>query len=776
MFLLAGKLRLTMFDPKEYEINEQSYRLTYAALNMLLKISPLKVNIHNLGNKAKSGTIFLFNHYTRFETFIPQYLLYDKAKVFCRSVADHSLFTESLLGNYLKSVGAIPDNLENMMDFMVDEINRGRKLVIFPEGAMIKDRKVRDEEGRLSIYKRESGSRRKPHTGAAVIAIKCKMLRDLYLMARDKGDELMVKYYSSSLPLVGDMEQRDRFAHEDVQIIPANITFYPMRRDENILESYVKRFSGATSKRMLEELKVESNILLKETDMDVHFGKPINVADYLDRNYKVILKSRYTLDAVNAKHEEGLKKSASDIVGRGLDKMTEKWIKSHSDTMRDDYMNAIYDMTTINLAHLTAHTLYDLHKRPEHGSYEIDYLRSLLFLAIADLRNQSELCLHKDLARRDPSNDILIGDEPHLMKILERFEKAKLLEIKDGKSIVLKKKLEEDFPFDSVRIENPALVLDNEAQSVPKAIESLDRLYKEDIDAVEEKIALLLHRRACKIFEKDEKKYLDPDYDDINKTEERTTSGAPFFYRTDKPKKERVGVLLIHGFSASPAEMKVLGDHLFEKGYEVFGVRLPGHGTSPADLKERDREEWIKEVKLGISLMKHHCNRLFIAGNSMGALVGLIAMSTSHAEIAGYVAIAPAFKIKDKRIAFVSYLDSAQRFYELFAKLKTEWPYQSSRPENPHINYCSLPYHGLYELYQITKEAPAYIDKLTIPTLFIQAKNEFTVDPEATYEVFNKVPAEKKELLRVDETRHVLTLDSTLPVFKAISDFLERTH
>ncbi|MBE9504561.1 MAG: alpha/beta fold hydrolase [Proteobacteria bacterium] len=763
-----------MFDPKEFTINEQSYRLTYTALNVLLKISPLKINIHNLENKATSGTIFLFNHYTRFETFIPQYILHGDAQVYCRAVADHSLFAGSLLGDYLKSVGAIPDNLENMMNYLVDEINCGRKLIIFPEGAMIKDRKVRDEEGRLSIYKRERGARRKPHTGAAVIAIKCKMLRDLYLMARDKRNDLMVKYYSNSMPCTGNIDQLDRYAHEDVRIIPANITFYPMRRDENILESYVKKFSGVTSKRVLEELKVESNILLKETDMDVRFGKPIKVADYLDVGYQAILKSRYALDAVQAKQGEGLKKTASEIVGKGLDKMTEKWIKSHSNIMRDDFMNAIYDMTTINLAHLTAHTLYDLNSKRAQGTYDIHYLRSLLFLAICDLRNEPELYLHKDIARREPTNDILIGDESHLMKILQRFEKAGLLEIKDGKSFTLKAKLEEEFPFDSIRIENPAEVLDNEAQSVPKAIKSLDRLYKEDSDAVEEKIALLLHRRACKIFEREEEKFSGPEYADVNKIEERTSSGEPFFFRTSKPKKERIGVLLIHGFSASPAEMKVLGDYLFEKGYEVFAVRLPGHGTSPADLKERDREEWIKEVKLGITLMKHHCNKLFIVGNSMGAIAGLIAMETSAAEISGYVAIAPAFRITDRRIALVSYVDAAQKLYQLFADLKTEWPYQSSRPENPHINYCSLPYHGLYELYQITKEAPGVTEQLTIPTLFIQAEREYTVDPVATYEAFEKVPAKDKTLLKIDETRHVLTLDSSLPVFKAIADFIER--
>ncbi len=207
-----------MFNPEDFKINEQRYRLTYSALKLLIKLSPLKVNIHNLEDQGRKGSIFLFNHFTRFETFIPQYILYGKEEAFCRAVADSSLFDEGKLGDYLRSVGAIPDNLHNMMDYMVDEINAGHKLVIFPEGAMIKDRKVRDSDSRLGIYKRDGGLRRKPHTGAAVIAIKNRLLRDLYLVARGKKDEAMVNYYRRRFPLYETLEELDKLAGSDIEI------------------------------------------------------------------------------------------------------------------------------------------------------------------------------------------------------------------------------------------------------------------------------------------------------------------------------------------------------------------------------------------------------------------------------------------------------------------------------------------------------------------------------------------------------------------------------
>jgi carboxylesterase len=42
----------------------------------------------------------------------------------------------------------------------------------------------------------------------------------------------------------------------------------------------------------------------------------------------------------------------------------------------------------------------------------------------------------------------------------------------------------------------------------------------------------------------------------------------------------RVGVLLSHGFTGSPASMKPWGEFLAERGYAVEVPRLPGHGTT----------------------------------------------------------------------------------------------------------------------------------------------------------------------------------------------------
>ena len=84
----------------------------------------------------------------------------------------------------------------------------------------------------------------------------------------------------------------------------------------------------------------------------------------------------------------------------------------------------------------------------------------------------------------------------------------------------------------------------------------------------------------------DKEKFSGPDYEDINQRETKTLSGEPFFIKSHGIKEGKKGILLIHGFPASPAEMKPLGESLHDHGHTVYGVRLKGHGTSPYDMEE----------------------------------------------------------------------------------------------------------------------------------------------------------------------------------------------
>jgi hypothetical protein len=87
--------------------------------------------------------------------------------------------------------GAVPTDYEGLLPFLAAEVLRGRKVILFPEGGMVKDRRVLDRSGGYSIYSRSTLERRKQHTGAAVVALDgCDLVRVLDEPRLAGGDPL----------------------------------------------------------------------------------------------------------------------------------------------------------------------------------------------------------------------------------------------------------------------------------------------------------------------------------------------------------------------------------------------------------------------------------------------------------------------------------------------------------------------------------------------------------------------------------------------------------
>lgn len=118
------------------------------------------------------------------------------------------------------------------------------------------------------------------------------------------------------------------------------------------------------------------------------------------------------------------------------------------------------------------------------------------------------------------------------------------------------------------------------------------------------------------------------------------------------PGGRRGGVLLVHGFTGSPHEMAPLGRPLADAGWDVLGVRLPGHGA--ADRGEpNEREAWAGAVRLGFETLvaRHGPGHVAIAGLSMGSLLAIDLALAERERIAALVALSPAIALPARRSA-----------------------------------------------------------------------------------------------------------------------------
>jgi len=389
------------------DIDTTLYNSSVKVFHTVKKMLGVKMKLH-ADTQVQQGDIFLFNHFSRFETFIPQFLIYEQTGAYSCAIAAGEFFSEaSVLANYLKKVGVFPHDHERLFPLLAAQVLRGRKIIIFPEGGMVKDHQVMDSRGRYRIYSRLTGRRRKHHTGAAVLAQGIAAFKTAICDAHRRNNHDQLLAWQGALQL-DNLDQLLASAFKPTLIIPANITFYPIRSSDNLLLKAVELFADNLSLRQTEELLIEGNILLKNTDMDIRMGKPNGGLRRLEPWHRYLLKNAAaqfkTLDDVFA---------MSSSPKNRQQKCLSRHFKKTADTLRDVYMEEIYANVTINLSHLaSALIMYCM----EHAQTRITRQRffATLYIAVKQLQQNNAINLHRSLLNPFDYGDLISGASQRL--------------------------------------------------------------------------------------------------------------------------------------------------------------------------------------------------------------------------------------------------------------------------------------------------------------------------------------------------------------------------
>ena len=97
----------------------------------------------------------------------------------------------------------------------------------------------------------------------------------------------------------------------------------------------------------------------------------------------------------------------------------------------------------------------------------------------------------------------------------------------------------------------------------------------------------------------------------------------------------RSGVLLIHGLTGTPTEMRFVARGLHAAGFTVHALQLAGHCGSAADLVATGWRDWVQSVEAAALRLRESVDRLFVAGLSMGAVLALKLAIDRPREVAG---------------------------------------------------------------------------------------------------------------------------------------------
>jgi carboxylesterase len=241
-------------------------------------------------------------------------------------------------------------------------------------------------------------------------------------------------------------------------------------------------------------------------------------------------------------------------------------------------------------------------------------------------------------------------------------------------------------------------------------------------------------------------------------------TAEPFFFPGGP-----VGVLLVHGFTGTPKEMRWMGEYLSRQGYSVLGVRLAGHATHPDDLLRVSWNDWMASVEDGYHQLKCVSKEIVIAGLSMGGILSLL--FTARFPVAGLIAMSTPYELPpDPRMRFLHLL---WRLVPTVPKGEPDW--QDPAPAQDHVDYPHYTTKAIIELNKLTAEMRSSLHRITTPALLIHSKKDGSVPYEHMEKIYSHLGSQDKEMVTIENGGHVIVRDIEKErVFEAARAFIQR--
>lgn len=230
----------------------------------------------------------------------------------------------------------------------------------------------------------------------------------------------------------------------------------------------------------------------------------------------------------------------------------------------------------------------------------------------------------------------------------------------------------------------------------------------------------------------------------------------------------RHGVLLIHGFTGLPAELRLMGEYLNERGFTVLAIRLAGHGTTVEDLSRMEHEDWMDSVRDGFSILSGACERISVVGHSMGAVFALLL--SMEAEIAHVVSLgAPIMIAPEQGIEHLPTREACIDRYVPKARRKL-----TNVPPGANNTYRRMPLVSIHEMMDVIAVLCAQIADVDAPLLIVHGARDHTVDPRSADYLYENVRSSRREKFILPDAGHLLPLDTGVRehVFARTVEFL----
>jgi len=234
-----------------------------------------------------------------------------------------------------------------------------------------------------------------------------------------------------------------------------------------------------------------------------------------------------------------------------------------------------------------------------------------------------------------------------------------------------------------------------------------------------------------------------------------------------------IGVLLLHGLTGTPVEMRYVGRGLAKAGYTVYGAQLAGHCGNESDLAATGWKDWVSSANHAFDFLRQRVRKLFIGGLSMGAIVSLHLASRRPGEVDGLLLYGPTLKYDGWTIPWYSFLlkllisTPIGKRYVFMEKhpygikddrLRARVVKNMLSGNSADAGLAGLPSFCLKEMWRLSDVVEADLPKVVAPSLILHARNDDVASLKNPLKILAGI-AGPAELVLLNDSYHMITVD-----------------
>jgi carboxylesterase len=239
------------------------------------------------------------------------------------------------------------------------------------------------------------------------------------------------------------------------------------------------------------------------------------------------------------------------------------------------------------------------------------------------------------------------------------------------------------------------------------------------------------------------------------------------------------GVVVVHGFTGTPFEMRLLGNALAARGLHVEGPVLEGHGEAARGarpLGETGWPDWLASVERAFDALRTRLGpdgRVGVCGLSLGGLL-TFELARRRPEVGALAGLATALWLPAWALALDELLQRVP--FMRRAVLPKVAGFDIADREMRHINdgrSGGMPISCLHSLIELgaRRAQPGALAEVHAPTLLGHSQNDHTVPFECMDALAHRLGPRVVRKLVFQRSYHVLTLDlDREALFEAVAE------